>query len=63
MKMFFRFGVTLYVKGVFCSKCDLSLTFNSPFMTGVKTAMPSKFGSLTVLSRIRPPKLKLGRVS
>lgn len=35
----------------------------SPFMTGVKTAMPSKLGSLTVLSRIRPPKLKLGRVS
>lgn len=26
-------------------------------MTGVKTAMPAKFGLVTVLSRIKPPTL------
>lgn len=30
---------------------------NLPLMTGVKTAMPSKFGSVTVLSRMSPPML------
>lgn len=29
--------------------------FYSPLMTGVNTAIPSKFGLLTVLSRIKPP--------
>ena len=29
-----------------------------PLMTGVKTAMPAKFGLDTVLSRIRPPTLR-----
>lgn len=29
----------------------------SPLMTGVNTAIPSYFGLLTVLSRIRPPRL------
>lgn len=27
-------------------------------MTGVKTAMPAKFGLVTVLSRIKPPTLE-----
>lgn len=37
-------------------------SFYSPLMTGVNTAIPSKFGLLTVLSRIRPPTLGEGRV-
>lgn len=29
-----------------------------PLMTGVNTAMPTKFGLVTVLSRIKPPTLE-----
>lgn len=43
-------GLKLGVNG----KTDFFI-FYSPLMTGVNTAMPSKFGLLTVLSRIRPP--------
>lgn len=35
---------------------------SSPLMTGVKTAMPAKFGLVTVLSRIKPPTLKERRI-
>lgn len=30
-----------------------------PLITGVKTAMPAKFGLVTVLSRIKPPTLEV----
>lgn len=33
------------------------MIFYSPLMTGVNTAIPSKIGLLTVLSRMRPPML------
>lgn len=36
----------------------LSKLHNLPLMTGVKTAMPAKFGLVTVLSRIKPPTLQ-----
>lgn len=38
--------------------CRPDSPISLPLMTGVKTAMPSKLGSLTVLSSIRPPKLE-----
>lgn len=42
-----------------CQACQrLSQPHSLPFMTGVKTAMPAKFGLVTVLSRIKPPTLQ-----
>lgn len=33
--------------------------YSLPLITGVKTAMPAKFGLVTVLSRIKPPTLEV----
>lgn len=42
-----------------CQACQcLSQPHSLPLMTGVKTAMPAKFGLVTVLSRIKPPTLQ-----
>ena len=38
----------------------LAELFAIPLMTGVNTAIPAKFGSETVLSRIKPPMLGNG---
>lgn len=49
-----------YVMGLYISLWSMSTSqpHSLPFMTGVKTAMPAKFGLVTVLSRIKPPTLQ-----
>lgn len=48
---------TLGRKGRYKKKHAQNPRPNLPLITGVKTAMPSKFGSVTVLSRMSPPML------
>lgn len=43
---------------IISDNCCWYLAGSLPLMTGVKTAMPAKFGLVTVLSRIKPPTLE-----